>query len=76
MSKKVIQRVKVLNWLKANKEITFREAVFYLDILDVRKRIQELREEGYHIETTMRHSTTGKAYGVYRLIEEATDGGY
>ena len=74
MAAKVIQRDKVLQWLERNGQITFREAVFYLDILDVRKRIQELRERGYNIETVTQRSITGKAYGVYKLIQEGTDG--
>lgn len=65
------QRKETLEWLQTKGELTFRDAVFYLNIMDVRKRIQELRERGYNIETTYRYPASGSRYGVYKLIEEA-----
>ena len=64
------QRKKTLDWLRTNGDLTFKDAVYYLDILDVRKRVQELRAEGYKIITVNKKSPSGAIYGAYRLIEE------
>lgn len=68
---KYTQKKKTLDWLTTYGDLTVREAVKYLDIIDVRKRIEELRKEGYTIVTVMKKSATGARYGAYRLIEEA-----
>jgi hypothetical protein len=62
------QKKKVLDWLQTYGDLSFRDAVKFLDILDVRKRIEELRNEGYNILTI---KVPNKNYSVYRLIEEA-----
>lgn len=69
--KRVTQKERTLNWLRTNGELTFAEAVEKLHILDVRKRIQELREEGYNIITVNRKNASGVIYGAYRLEAEA-----
>lgn len=69
--KRVTQKERTLNWLRTNGELTFAEAVEKLHILDVRKRIQELREEGYNIITVNRKNASGAIYGAYRLEVEA-----
>lgn len=68
---KYTQKQKTLDWLTTYGDLTVREAVKYLDIMDVRKRIEELRKEGYTIVTITKKSRTGARYGAYRLIEEA-----
>ena len=71
MSKKYTQKQKTLDWLKTYGDLTFKDAVKYLDILDVRKRVEELRKDGYNIIIVTNKSASGAKYGAYRLIEEA-----
>lgn len=68
---RVTQKEKTLNWLRTQGDLSFSEAVSVLHILDVRKRIQELREDGYKIITVNKKSASGVKFGAYRLIEEA-----
>ena len=70
MAREAKQRKATLNWLRTVGDLTFRDAVQYLDILDVRKRVEELRKEGYNIITITNKSASGAKYGAYRLIEE------
>ena len=67
---RIKQKQAVLNWLRNEGPLTFREAVYKMNIMDVRKRIQELRDEGYTIRTDWVYLKSGKKYGVYTLIEE------
>lgn len=69
--KKPTQKDKTLAWLQTNGDLTFKDAVSYLNILDVRKRIEELRKDGYKIITITKKSASGAKYGAYRLIQEA-----
>ena len=69
--KKPTQKDKTLAWLQTNGDLTFKYAVSYLNILDVRKRIEELRKDGYKIITITKKSASGAKYGAYRLIQEA-----
>lgn len=69
--KKPTQKDKTLTWLQTNGDLTFKDAVSYLNILDVRKRIEELRKDGYKIITITKKSASGAKYGAYRLIQEA-----
>lgn len=65
------QTLRVLDWLRTNKELTTREAVTELSIMSLPRRIMELRRAGYQIDMTYRTSTAGYRYGVYTLREEA-----
>lgn len=69
--KQPTQKDKTLAWLQTNGDLTFKDAVSCLNILDVRKRIEELRKDGYKIITITKKSASGAKYGAYRLIEEA-----
>ena len=69
--KKLTQKDKTLAWLQTNGDLTFKDAVSYLNILDVRKRIEELRKDGYKIITITKKSASGAKFGAYRLIQEA-----
>lgn len=69
--RKPTQKDKTLAWLQTNGDLTFKDAVSYLNILDVRKRIEELRKDGYKILTITKKSASGAKYGAYRLIQEA-----
>ena len=69
--RKPTQKDKTLAWLQTNGDLTFKDAVSYLNILDVRKRIEELRKDGYKIITITKKSASGAKYGAYRLIREA-----
>ena len=69
--KKPTQKDKTLAWLQTNGDLTFKDAVSYLNILGVRKRIEELRKDGYKIITITKKSASGAKYGAYRLIQEA-----
>lgn len=67
--KRQTQRDRVLEWLKKNGTLTTRDAVVYLNIMSLPKRIEELRKLGHPI--TMRWMTTesGCRYGVYKLAD-------
>ena len=65
------QTLRVLDWLRTNKELTTREAVTELSIMSLPRRIMELRKAGYQIDMTYRTSDAGYRYGVYTLREEA-----
>ena len=59
----------VLDYLRANGELTTRKAVTDLNIMCLPKRIEELRKDGVPIITTYRTSSNGARYGVYTLAE-------
>lgn len=65
------QTLRVLDWLRTNKELTTREAVTELSIMSLPRRIMELRRAGYQIDMTYRTSDAGYRYGVYTLREGA-----
>lgn len=64
---KTTQRKLVISWLKTYGTITTRQAVTELNIMSLPRRIMELREQGYEIETTYQKSPAGARYGVYTL---------
>lgn len=68
MAREPKQRKATLNWLRTQGDLTFGDAFNILHIGDVRKRIEELRNEGYNIATV---PVPGRKYKAYRLIEEA-----
>lgn len=71
MTTRVTQKEKTLNWLRTQGDLTFIDAVNILHIMDVRKRIQALREDGYKILTVEKKNGSGRKFKAYRLIEEA-----
>jgi hypothetical protein len=63
---KKTQKERVLDYLRANKTITSLECVYKLQIVDLQKAIQLLRQEGYNITDTWEHSNSA-CYKRYRL---------
>ena len=58
----------ILSHLKRVGSITMREALLDYSVQCLTKRIQELREEGYQIDTQhKKHPTTGQRYARYIL---------
>lgn len=53
---KKTQKERVLNYLKTFKTITSLECVYKLNIVDLQKSIQLLRQEGYKITDTIEHN--------------------
>ena len=66
---KTTQRDEVLRWLIRNGELTTRDAVMYLNIMSLPRRIMELRRSGIQIDMTYRTSASGARYGVYTLAK-------
>ena len=66
---KLSQRKLVISRLRTYGTITTRQAVTELNIMSLPRRIMELREQGYNIETTYQKSPSGARYGVYTLKE-------
>lgn len=67
MSSYKTQKDIVLNYLKQHGTITSRECMLELDIMDLQKAIQLLREDGEKITDTWKKSTNRKKYKVYKL---------
>ena len=67
MASKTTQRDKILSYLKQNRTMTVRDAIFDLDINSPEKRVQELRDMGYDIRTDWIVTDKGTRYGAYRL---------
>lgn len=67
MSSYKSQKDTVLNYLKEHGTITSRECMLELDIMDLQKAIQLLRQDGEKITDTWKKSTNRKKYKVYRL---------
>jgi biotin operon repressor len=60
----------IIQHLKTAKGLTVREAMIEYSISSLTKRIQELREMGYDIESVRReHPVTGQRYTRYFLLE-------
>lgn len=57
----------LISYLKKNKHITPREAVFHLDVWRLAARIPEIREKGYRIDTIMVNTANGKRHARYLL---------
>ena len=62
------QELQVLNYLRNHEGMTTHDANNEW-ILSPAKRIEELRNEGYNIETVYKRSGTGRRYGMYVLHE-------
>ena len=66
---KETQKKKVLEWLDQYGSITTFEAVTELHIMSLPKRIQELRKDGYNIDTHWIY-LKGCKYGMYELMPQ------
>lgn len=67
------QSRKILEYLRTKGGLTTLDAWTQLQILSPAKRIQELRNGGFNIETEWRTTSNGKRYGVYVLHEEGRE---
>jgi len=71
------QRARLLEAMKLCAGITTLEATRYLDVIDPRARVVELRKEGYRIVTSWvcQPSECGRLHnvGLYTLAANATD---
>lgn len=61
------QKERVFDYLKEHGTITSRECMLELDIMDLQKAIQLLRQDGEKITDTWQKSSNKKKYKVYRL---------
>lgn len=52
------QKERVLDYLKIYKTITSLECVYRLNIVDLQKAIQLLKQDGYKITDTIEHNDT------------------
>lgn len=59
----------VLAYLRKNGSMTTMDACVDLNVLSPAKRISELRNDGYNIETFYKRTSLGKRYGIYVLHE-------
>ncbi|KGV91652.1 helix-turn-helix domain protein [Burkholderia pseudomallei ABCPW 30] len=70
------QRARLLEAMRVCRGVTTLEAVRFLDIVDPRARVVELRKEGYRIDTSwvIQPSERGRLHsvGLYRIAEDAT----
>ena len=63
------QAKQILEYLRTKGGLTTLSAWTELHILSPARRIQELRNGGFNIETEWRKTTSGRRYGVYILHE-------
>ena len=64
------QAKQILDYLRTEGGLTTEKAWTELHILSPARRVQELRNGGFDIETQWRKSSNGRRYGVYVLHEE------
>ena len=65
------QNALILDHLKRTGSITMREALLDHSVQCLTKRIQELREAGWKIETEQKHHPlTGQRYARYKLMSK------
>ena len=67
------QKQRVLEHLQAGNEISSLYAVVYMGIMDLPKRISDLRKDGHKITSRTGHSINkyGKvSYNIYKLEQE------
>lgn len=73
MAKKTTQLNKLLNHFKESGSITNREAMIDYSIQSLTKRIQELRDLGWNIQSVKRkHPVTGQRYVRYYFLDAVT----
>ena len=68
--RKQTQNDKVLKFMQTNDGITVWEAVYYLSILSLPRRIKDLKEQGYNITMTWQKTPDGERFGLYKLMED------
>lgn len=74
LTRKAPQKVRLLAHLKSVGHISNREAILDHHIIDVSKRIQELREDGVPITSVWKkHPLTGQRYTRYSLVHTETE---
>lgn len=61
---KLTQQKKILSWCKEHGSITVRDATVKLDINSPRKRISELRQAGYIVDTVTEYRTNDLGFEV------------
>ena len=65
------QHTKIIKHLQTAKGLTVREAMIEYSISSLTKRVHELRQQGYDIESVRKtHPVTGQRYTRYFLISE------
>ena len=65
------QHQKIMKHLKKAGSITVREAMVEYSIQSLTKRVQELREDGHEIVSTVKfHPVTGQKYVRYSLVDQ------
>ena len=64
--KRRTQKERVLDYLKSNKTITSIECVYRLNIVDLQKAIQLLRQDGWNITDEWKTNETTR-YKLYKL---------
>ena len=62
---KATQRTKILNYCAEYGSITVRDAVVKLNINSPTKRISEMRQKGYDVQTTDESNANGVRYRRY-----------
>ena len=66
------QTTQILEHMKRTGSITMREALLDYSIQSLTKRISELRQAGYKIETEHKHHpTTGQRYARYKFLSKS-----
>tara|TARA_R110002110_G_scaffold71488_2_gene191061 strand:+ start:96 stop:323 length:228 start_codon:yes stop_codon:yes gene_type:complete len=65
--KRLTQGQKILMHLETKGSITPIEALHLYQVFRLAARVEELRQQGYEIETDMRTDLTGKRYACYSI---------
>lgn len=66
--KRVSQKEKIINQMRSAGSITALEALGTMGCFRLQARINELRNAGWDILTTMKKDVTGKSYARYSLV--------
>lgn len=61
------QKQRILAWLVEGNTLTKLQAILWWGIMNLGGRIGELRDDGFKIETKMKHTGEGKEYAVYSM---------
>ena len=74
MAKAITQQSNIMKHLRTTGSITVREAMIEYHISSLTKRVHELRELGYDIESNpKKHPVTGQRYVRYTLTSEPVE---
>ena len=68
-NQKQTQKQIILDHLRRDEDITLLTAIGVYRIFNLKARINELRDMGFNISTTMKRDNTNKAYASYSLEE-------